>query len=189
MEKKIMAKTMDFEKIGDQLSISIGPFFREEPCDLVKLIKELIQLERTIIDKRGKNKNYLEKDVLFYIHSVYNRFIDDYEFDYELLEESLIENTKNKDLKQAHKVSLEILNLVKFIFDFKLEKDNFSNLRKGLAITLLTCLLFEYEIDGEFDYYRIALRSGNSQLVYDTLEELKLLQRVTEREIPNDLLN
>jgi len=155
MEKGDAEQKMDFEKIWkDEILLLVGPFIKDESCDLFKLINELIQLERTIIDKRGNFKNYLEKDVLDYICSVYVAIIDEYEFDFELLDKSLIRKTKEKDLKRAHEVSLMVLDLVKFIFDFKMPRDNFSNLRKGLAISLLTQLLFEYEIEGDLIFIK-----------------------------------
>lgn len=179
---------MDFEKIEKQLSEIVEQYYNSQSCDLIALINRLIELEKKIIDKKGKNKNRIEAKVLNSIEMAYNDLILDFEFDYDNLNESLIANTKDQKLIQVHSTSLEIFNLIKLIFEFKMKKDNFSSKRKGHAIGLLCLLLTEYYIKEGFDIFRNALNSGRDHLLIRTLDELDSLITETEEELPKDLI-
>lgn len=179
---------MDFERIEKQLSEIVEPYYSSQSCDLIALINRLIELEKKIIDKKGKNKNRIEAKILNSIEMAYDDLILDFEFDCENLDEALIANTKDQKLKRVHSTSLEIFNLIKLIFEFKMKKDNFSSKRKGHAVGLLCLLLTEYYIKEGFDIFRNALNSGRDHLLIQTLDELNSLITETEEELPKDLI-
>jgi hypothetical protein len=187
-DKEQHDKEMDFEKIEKQLSEILKPYYSSQSCDLITLINRLIELEKIIIDKRGKNKNRIEARVLNSIEMTYNDLLIDFEFDYENLDEALVANTKDQKLKQVHSTSLKILNLIKLILEFNMEKDNFSSKRKGHAVGLLCILLTEYYIKEGFDILRDTLNSGKDQLLIRTLDELNSLITENEEELPEDLI-
>ena len=179
---------MDFEKTEKQLSEIVEQYYNSQSCDLITLINRLIELEKIIIDKRGKNKNRIEARVLNSIEMIYNDLLIDFEFDYENLDEVLVANTKDQKLKQVHSTSLKILNLIRLILEFNMKKDNFSSKRKGHAVGLLCLLLTEYCIKEGFDIFRNALNSGKDHLLIRTLDELNSLIKETEEELPKDLI-
>ncbi|MDZ7778160.1 MAG: hypothetical protein U5L09_22335 [Bacteroidales bacterium] len=112
----------------------------------------------------------------------------DFEFDLENLDETLIENTKNVELKQVHATSLKIFRLIELILEFKMPKDNYSSKRKGCAIELLFALIMEYHIKDEFNIILNALNSGKDVLIMRTLDELDLFIKRTEEQLPKDLI-
>lgn len=179
---------INFDKIEKQLFEMVKPYYSSQPCDVIVLINSLIDLEKYIIDKRGKNKSRIEDNILKTIRLFYDDIIFDFEFDYENLDDSLIANTKNSKLKRLHSTSLKIFNLIELILEFKMQKDNFSSKRKGHAIGLLCSLLTEYYIKGEFDIFRNVLNSRKDILLIRTLDELDLLIEQTEEELPKDLI-
>jgi hypothetical protein len=181
-------KEINFDKIENQLSEIVKPYYSTQHCDLIVLINSLVELEKAIIDKRGKNKSRIENNILNSVRMFYDDMIVDFEFDYENLDEALIANTKNQELKQVHLTSLKIFNLIELILKFKMQKDNFSSKRKGHAIGLLCSLLTEYHIKGEFDIFRNVLNSGKDVLIIRTLDELDSFIKQTEEELPKDLI-
>lgn len=180
---------IDFDKAKSQLSEIVEQYYNSQSCNMILLINSLVELEKVIIDKRGKNKSKLENDILNSINMIYNDMLVDFQFDYENLDEALIEKTKDQELKQVHSTSLKIFNLVKLILEFKMQKDNFSSKRKGHAIGLFSSLLTKYHIKEKFDFFRHALDSGKDILLNRTLDELDSFIKETEEELPKDIID
>lgn len=187
-EEKRKGISCDFKKIEEQIFDLMQAYHSDQSCNVIKLTNELIIYEKNIIDKRGKNKNRIEENILIWIRILYSELITGYEFDYVYLEESVIANTKDKELRQAHSVSFEILKLVQLIIDFNMPKDNFASKRKGHAIGLFCILLTKYNIKGEFDILKKVLDTGKDALLIRTLEELDSFTKITEKELPKDII-
>jgi len=187
-EQKQKYEEIDFDKVEKQLSEIVNPFNRLQHCDKINMIESLIEIEKVIIDKRGKNKNRIEDYILRSIRMIYDDMMVDFEFDYENLDETLIENTKNEELKQVHATSLKIFRLMELILEFKMPKDNYSSKRKGCAIQLLFALIMEYHIKDEFNIILNALNSGKDVLIMRTLDELDLFVKRTEEQLPKDII-
>ncbi|MDZ7778161.1 MAG: hypothetical protein U5L09_22340 [Bacteroidales bacterium] len=60
-EQKQKYEEIDFDKIQKQISEIVHSFYRSQHCDKIDMIDSLIEIEKVIIDKRGKNKNRIEE--------------------------------------------------------------------------------------------------------------------------------
>ena len=181
--------SFDFEKIEKHINKLIKFFYNEEQLsDLTKLLNELITIERGIINKRGKNKNRLEEQLLTWLEIFYKEITAGCKFPFMYLEEQTIVNAKDEEFKQVHYVSLEILKLVQFILDFHLPKDNFSSKRKSHVIGLFFAILKRYNIKNGFDTISKVLETGKDTLLLRTLEELDSFIKTTEKEVPENVI-
>ncbi len=140
---------LNFEELNIRIRKMYAVFNASDFYDFFA-IRKLIFYEKIIVDKRGKNKNMLETNILKTIKMFYDDirdgFISEYKFENPELNEMLIINTEDDDLAEFHLTSFEIYYLVKFLLAVKNTNDNFSSKRKVFAIELMFSLLLVYNI-------------------------------------------
>jgi hypothetical protein len=175
--EKVKPEETDFAPYIEKAQALITPVFAGKKVDIFDTILKLMDLEKEIIDKRGKNKNKTENDVLGAIIIIYLELSQEFDTKDILLSKSMAVDPKNQKLHRFHALSLSILQFANYLYEFNMPKDNFSSARKVFAIQLYCRLLPDYEIENKYDLINKALDSGKDSLIIGTADELaNLLQ-------------
>ena len=135
-------------------------------------LESIFDFERYVIYNRGAKKNKIEEIILEMLHNLIISICESYNFDILFLNDALIKNTRDFELKKLHKINLRILNFSKEIFNISIPRDFFSTKRKGYALGMLSRLLNYYEFPNKFDLFINALQSSKDKLIIEAINEL-----------------
>lgn len=178
----------DFIEIYDQAFSISTKYYTHEKVKLSVLIKELLELEQNILDKRGKNKSRTEGHILTSLEMFFNDFLNSTNFKKVSLNEMLISETKTTKLKVIHSLSFEMFELAKDILNLKILHDNFSATRKGFAINIICQLLYKYTIENHDDYFRPIINEKSDKLKIIAFQSLEMLLTDTQMKLPDDIV-
>ena len=178
----------DFAPYIEKAKALINPVFTGKKVDVFDALQKLMDLEKEIIGKRGKNKNRVENDVLGIITITYIDLLEDYDTNHVLLTQTMVADTKNQKLQRFHALSLSIVQFANYLFEFNMPKDNFSSARKIFAIQLQCSLLFAYELENKFELFSKALASGKDSLIIGTADELANLLQHSDFELNDEII-
>ena len=171
------SETVNLEKYKKQVLNIMKLYHTSDSIDYFTIINDLIELEMEIINLKGKRKSWIEKQIFIYIKMYFDTLITNYDFDFVLLNKRLVSNTKNKNLKKIHSLSLKVYDFVIYILNYKVERDNFTSKRKGHAVELFFSLLGEYNIKDDEKILIEILNSTKKTLLRTFFDEFKLFQR------------
>ena len=178
---------IDFVALDAQAFRLIKPFYAKDDIDFVEIadiVLKLIEIERNIIDKRGKFKSTAERNLLTQLirlyHDVVNEYIDCDRFKNK--------KSKSEEQKVANAVFSEMLYLVNLVFDFNIPKDNFFSQRKSYAYNLYLYTTLVKNIKDEFEILRKVLSSNKDALIRNFMGELSDFTELYEVDLPEDIV-
>ena len=138
----------------------------------VNNFKHILDFEKHVIFNKGANKFIIENKLLELIQILIIDLCESFDFDIKMLDESLICNSKETELKKLHAINLELLNFAKELFNVSIERDSFSSKRKGHVLGIISKLLNYYTFSNKFELFIKALQSSKDRLIVEALEEL-----------------
>lgn len=153
-------------------------------------LEQILDFERYVIYNKGTNKFKVEETILELLQILIIDLCESYDFDIALLNEKLINNTQDIELKKIHKINYSLLDFAKELFMISIPRDSFSSRRKGLAMGLISKLLFYYDIPNKFDLFIKALQSSKDKLIIEALDELHYyFENLPEEHLSDEIIN
>ncbi|NOQ37171.1 MAG: hypothetical protein GQ569_14980 [Methylococcaceae bacterium] len=135
-------------------------------------LESLIDLERKLVNSKGFNKNYIEKNIFQALSQgslgcspkkqLKNKYL--------ILDEKLIKRTRSIEEKEKYTMSLKLANFSIEMFNFNKARDNFSSERKSLALGILSNLSNYYDIPEVLSLSLLALKSGKKPVIAAAIE-------------------
>lgn len=133
---------------------------------------QILDFERYVINHKGVNRFSIEEKVLELLQMLVIDIFERFNFGNVMLNEELIENTQNNELKKAHKINLNLLVFANELFNISIPRDSFSSRRKGLALGIISRLLIRYDFPNKFDLFMEAIKSSKDKVIIEALNEL-----------------
>ena len=155
--------------------------------DIIELI---LDFERYVIYNKGSDRFKVEETILELLQMHIINLCASTDFDVVLLNENLVNDTLNIELKNTHRINFSLLNFAKEIFNISIPRDSYSSRRKGYALGIIRKLMEYYEIPNKFELFIEALQSPKNKLIIEALDELHYyFENIQGRHLPDELLN
>ena len=153
-------------------------------------LKQILDFERYVIYNKGANRFKVEESILELLQTLIIDLCESSDFDIVQLNEKLVNNTQDIELKRTHKINFNLLDFAKELFKISIPKDSFSSRRKGYAMGIISKLLNYYDIPDKFDLFIEALQSSKDKLRIEALNELHYhFENLPEEQLPNEIIN
>jgi hypothetical protein len=155
-----------------------------------KNLRQLFDFERYVIFNKGTNRFKVEERVLELFQTLIIDLCESYDFEIMVLNELLVNDSKDNELKKIHKINLDFLNFAKELFAISNPRDSFNSKRKGYALGIISRLLNYYDISNKFDLFIEALRSSKDKLIIEALNELHYYyENIPEKDLSEKIVN
>ncbi len=135
-------------------------------------LEQIIDFERYVICNKGVGRMLAERRILEAFNFLTYGMCEILDFEIEILDERLIEHTKDEELRKIHQVSFRLLKFAKELSDYSIPRDSFTSRRKGFALGIISQLSNYYTISNRFDLFIEALQSKKEKLIVEALKEL-----------------
>ncbi len=152
-------------------------------------LEQLFDFERYVLYNKGQSRSKVEETILKTFQMLIFELGESYDFEIKVLDESLVNDSIDVELKKIHTIHLSFLHFAKELFAISIPRDTFSSKRKGYALGIISKLLAYYDIPGIFDLFIEALRSNKDTLIIEALNELhEYHENMPEKDLSADIV-
>lgn len=153
-------------------------------------LEQILDFERFVVNNKGANRLKVEEKILELLQMLIIDLSESFDFDVLLLNEKLVNDTQNVELKKRHTLNLILLNFAMELFNISIPRDSFSSRRKGYALGIISRLLNYYDIPKKFDLFIEALQSSKDKLIIEALNELHYYhENLPEEQLSEEIIN
>jgi hypothetical protein len=153
-------------------------------------LDQLFDFERYVLFNKGANRFKVEERVLEFFQTFIIDLCETNDFEIKVLDELLVSDSKDNEMKKIHTINLSFLNFAKELFSISISRDSFSTKRKGYALGIISRLLNYYDISNKFDLFIEALRSPKDKLIIEALNELHYYhENIPEKDLSEKIVN
>lgn len=138
----------------------------------VKNYKQILGFASYVIFNKGTNRVRVGENIFDFLQWLIIYICESCDFDIEILDESLIDNSTDDELKKIHTINLNLFYFAKELFNYSIPRGLNDSRWKGYALGIIAKLLNYYKISNKFELFIIGLQRTKEKVILEALNEL-----------------